>query len=219
VATARFTRKNARFFAGSAVDARRVPLAWTPPGRVFVELALDRVALLEPHRPPRTWGAWPVADGAPPSAPRFRAARAGAPPTAALPGDVAERLGARGEGALALEVDGGPVVLPAAWTVDGAALYAVADAATVALAGLGSERPRAALAMDRPSSWRASEMVGAMARGQAVLHVAAALAGGAASARRIAAAAGADGHAAVVARVRPERLVWWRGWTSGTVTP
>src|SRR6266545_4823840 len=36
-ASVRFTAKNARFFAGYAVDARRVPLAWTPPGRVFVE--------------------------------------------------------------------------------------------------------------------------------------------------------------------------------------
>ena len=38
-ATMGFVTRNARFFAGYAVDARRVPLAWTPPGRVF---AVDR---------------------------------------------------------------------------------------------------------------------------------------------------------------------------------
>ncbi|MGH7358577.1 MAG: pyridoxamine 5'-phosphate oxidase family protein, partial [Candidatus Rokuibacteriota bacterium] len=58
VATTRFTRKNARFFAGYAVDARRVPFAWTPPGRVFVELSIERAALIEGVRRPRTWGEW-----------------------------------------------------------------------------------------------------------------------------------------------------------------
>jgi hypothetical protein len=60
-------------------------------------------------------------------------------------------------------------------------------------------------------------MVGAMARGVAELHVPGRLASGAASARRVAIAAGGPEDDAVVARVRPERFVWWRGWTSGTV--
>ncbi|HEY3036685.1 MAG TPA: pyridoxamine 5'-phosphate oxidase family protein, partial [Streptosporangiaceae bacterium] len=39
-----FTRRNARFFAGYAVDANKVPLAWTPPGRVFARLDMGRAA-------------------------------------------------------------------------------------------------------------------------------------------------------------------------------
>ena len=49
-ATAGFSRKNARFFAGYAFDARQVPFAWTPPGRVFVGVDLERTALLEGTR-------------------------------------------------------------------------------------------------------------------------------------------------------------------------
>ena len=43
----RFTQKNARFFAGYAVDAHQVPLAWSPPGRVFAEIRLERTATLQ----------------------------------------------------------------------------------------------------------------------------------------------------------------------------
>jgi len=45
-AGAGFSKKNAKFFAGYAFDARQVPFAWTPPGRVFVGIDLERTALL-----------------------------------------------------------------------------------------------------------------------------------------------------------------------------
>jgi nitroimidazol reductase NimA-like FMN-containing flavoprotein (pyridoxamine 5'-phosphate oxidase superfamily) len=215
LAAARFTRKNARFFAGYAVDARNVPLAWTPPGRVFVELSLDRVALLEDGVEPRTWG-WPPAAPTP-SAERFRAARTGADPLGSLPPEIRAALGDGGRGALALEGDGGPVVLPAAWTVSGAGLYAVLPEHAAALAAVDSASPRAALGLDRPSSWRARHMLGAMARGRADLHATRGLVSGARSARELAGATAGDEP--VVARIRPERFVWWRGWTSGTVGP
>ena len=41
-----FSKKNAKFFAGYAVDARQVPFAWMPPGRVFVGVDVERTALL-----------------------------------------------------------------------------------------------------------------------------------------------------------------------------
>src|SRR5439155_17556744 len=44
-ASAGFSKKNAKFFAGYALDARQIPLAWTPPGRVFVVIDLERPAL------------------------------------------------------------------------------------------------------------------------------------------------------------------------------
>ncbi len=72
VAAARFTRKNARFFAGYAVDAHAVPLAWTPPGRVFAEIRIDRVALVADGRLLGSWGAWAGPARAVPSAERFR---------------------------------------------------------------------------------------------------------------------------------------------------
>ncbi len=216
LAAARFTRKNARFFAGYAVDAHAVPLAWTPPGRVFVEMRIDRVALLGAEGAPRGWGTWREADV--PSAPRFRAARAGEAPLAALPPAIRIALGDRGRGSLAVDGGEGPVVLPVAWAVEGSGLYAIASEATMALAAPAGATPRVALGIDRPASWRAREMVGAMVRGTASIHVARCLASGGRSARAVASAAGAGSEDAVVATIRPERAVWWRGWESGTVT-
>lgn len=60
-------------------------------------------------------------------------------------------------------------------------------------------------------------MVGAMARGPAEIHVLARLSSGRGSARTIASGAGSDDEHIAVARIRPERFVWWRGWESGTV--
>ncbi len=125
LAAVRFTRKNTRFFAGYAVDASRVPFAWTPPGRVFVELTIDRTALLDETSGLRTWGDWPVGAA---SLDRFRAVRTGTPPLAPLPSDVREALGEAGAGVLAVEGSDGPVALPVSWLVDGAALYAVLSA-------------------------------------------------------------------------------------------
>lgn len=215
VAATRFTRKNARFFAGYAFDARRVPLAWTPPGRVFVELSVERAALFEGGKDPRTWGDW--GGGRLPSAERFRATRTGAGPFEPLPPDVRAALGGSGRGALALEGDDGPVVLPAAWTIAGAGLYAVAPVETLALGSPHSATPAAALGVDRSSTWRARRMVGAMARGRAEIHAAARLSSGGASARAIASSAGVDEDDVGVVRLRPERFVWWRGWESGSV--
>jgi nitroimidazol reductase NimA-like FMN-containing flavoprotein (pyridoxamine 5'-phosphate oxidase superfamily) len=215
IAAARFTRKNARFFAGYAVDANHVPLAWTPPGRVFVELSLDRAAFLEAGRQP---GPTEAAEAALPSAERFRAARAGPGPFDSLPAEVAAALGPRGLGALAIEGERGPAVLPVAWAIDGAGLYAIGDERAISLASPASAVVSVALEMDRSTSWRARRMLGAMACGPAELHAVDRLSSGGASARRIAAAAGLEGDGIAVARIRPERYVWWRGWEAGTVT-
>lgn len=238
VATARFTRKNARFFAGYAADARRVPLAWTPPGRILVELRLETWTVLNEGRPALpsiadagSSGEVPPHDraGAPPtagrtavvpSADRFRAIRSGPSPFERLPEDVRTALGDGGGGALAVEGAHGPAVVPAAWALDGPGLYAVLSEQTLAFAAPASGRPRVALGMDRPSSWRARHMVGAMARGEGEIHVAARLSAGGRSARAIVAAAAPELAAAadvVVVRIRPGRFVWWRGWVSGTV--
>jgi nitroimidazol reductase NimA-like FMN-containing flavoprotein (pyridoxamine 5'-phosphate oxidase superfamily) len=212
VASARFTRKNARFFAGYAFDARRVPFAWTPPGRVFVELQAERTALLEGDRV-QTWGAWGSGVA---SRDRFRASRTGRAVFDVLPEHIRTAVGSMGPGALAVAGADAPVVVPARWTVDGAALYAVASERLLALAGVTGPTVAAALCVDRPSTWRAREMVGAMARGEGEIHVVDRLGSGDTSARAVAHAAGADGDAVVV-RVRPRDFVWWQGWESGTV--
>ncbi|HEX6330346.1 MAG TPA: pyridoxamine 5'-phosphate oxidase family protein [Actinomycetota bacterium] len=216
VAAVRFTRKNARFFAGYAVDAGHVPLAWTPPGRVFVELAVRRLALLRSGRPVRTWGEWPRSEV--PTGERFRAARAGEPALARLPEEVAHALPGGGAAALAVLGAEGPVVLPAAWTAQGAALYAVPTEEALALAAPPSAGvPAVALGMDRPSSWRARHMLGAMVRGPATIHVPRRLTSGTRSALAVASATSVEGEDVAIVRVRPERFVWWHGWTSGTV--
>ncbi len=213
-AAARYTRKNARFFAGYAVDANHVPLAWTPPGRVFAELRIERSAMIEGDRIASAWGDWgDEVDGVE----RFRVSRTGAGLFDALEPRLADELGDAGPGALALETDEGPVVLPAAWMLEGPSIYAVLPAEVLAAAGAGPVAA-AALCIDRPSSWRAREMVGAMIRGQARIALAGALESGVRSVQRLARAAGADPASAAVVGLDAERLVWWRGWDSGTVT-
>ena len=76
-ATARFSKKNARFFAGYAFDARQVPLAWTPPGRVFVGIDLERTALLDEDGVQEGRGRW---GGEAVSQKTFRQVKAGPDP-------------------------------------------------------------------------------------------------------------------------------------------
>ena len=53
--------KNARFFFGYAVDAYRVPLAWAPPGRVFMRVDLGQARILDLAEGAVVdgWGDWP----------------------------------------------------------------------------------------------------------------------------------------------------------------
>jgi hypothetical protein len=212
-AWARFTRRNARFFAGYALDARDVPLAWTPPARVFIAIALERAAIVGSEGVAETFGEWPRRTV---SVPRFRARPAPVPALEALPEDVREPLGEAGHGALALAGGDGLVVLPVGWMAQDGWLYAALAREVLALAGAREARVPAALTLDRASWWRARHMVGAMVRGEAEIAVVEELEAGRRSAERIARAAGAGRDAALV-RMRPERLVWWRGFTSGTV--
>ncbi|HXF35743.1 MAG TPA: hypothetical protein VNO17_01010 [Actinomycetota bacterium] len=210
-AAARYSARNARFFAGYALDARSVPLAWTPPGRVFVEVVPERAALLAGPRLADRWGRWRPAVA---SRSAFRARRA-PDPLAALPPDVSGGVGRGGEGALALLGAEGTVVLPATWASGRWGLLAAVPEPAFALAA-APEEPEAALAVDRASRWRARDMVGFTARGRAAAFVPGRLSSGATSARARLRELGADVDA-VLLRVQPERLTWWRGWSSGTV--
>lgn len=214
-AAARFTRKNARFFAGYAVDAKRVPLAWTPPGRVFVEIRPDRAAVLDGAGVAETWGAW---ERGLDSHPTFRATRAKDDPLAGLPEDVSGSVGRDGAGALAIQGPWGSVVLPVGWVVDAAGLFGALPAAFLELAGAEADA-RVALTVDHASWWRARNMVGAMAQGAGGFFVLDRLGSGARSAETRVVLAGVDPEGAALVRIEPRRLVWWRGWSSGTVAP
>lgn len=210
LAGARFTRKNARFFAGYAVDANRVPFAWTPPGRVFAEIRIERSAVLEGGRVRSAWGEWrDAAEGAD----RFRATRTGEPVLGRVP---EAGFGDAGEGVLGIETPDGPVALPVRWVAEGGGVYAVLERDALALAGAKGS-PRIAIEIDRPSTWRARAMVGAMVRGDGEIAVASELSSGATSATRIARRAGLQADDVALVRVRPRTVVWWRGWSSGTV--
>ena len=71
----------------------------------------------------------------------------------------------------------------------------------------------AALTADRSSSWRASEMTGLLIRGTADVFARGRTRTGAAMLRRRI----SKGEA--LFRIDPARIVWWKGWSSGTVTP
>lgn len=214
VASARFSRKNARFFAGYAVDARHVPLAWTPPGRVFVEIEIERAAILDERGVGQTWGEWePSVAGLD----AFRARKTGPDALRILPAEIREALRGSGFGALAVDGDAGLVCLPVRWAIEGPELYAAAPEAALGLAGWGSPQARVALVIDRASWWRARHMTGVMVQGAAELFATDRLRSGGKSADARVALTGAVVDGAALVRIRPERLVWWRGWSSGSV--
>jgi hypothetical protein len=214
-ASVRFTAKNARFFAGYAVDARRVPLAWTPPGRVFVEIVLERAALLDAGEVRALWGAW---DASHRTAETFRARRAGTEAFAALPPAVRSGLGESGPAAMGIAGPRGSVVLPARWAEEGPDLYAAMPRGSLAIAGASEASFPVALAIDRASWWRAREMIGAMAQGIGQAFLPDRLRAGGRSAEEMVRRTGTDPEGAALVRIRPGRLVWWSGWSSGSVT-
>ena len=209
-AGAAFSKKNARFFAGYAIDARQVPFAWMPPGRVFVGIDLERTALLGEDGVQEGRGRW---GGESVSQKTFRSAKGLEDPLARLPDEIREGLGSEGSGSLTISGERGPVVLPARWRVQDGALYAALPADTLALAGAGPDVV-AALTVDRASEWRARDMLGAMIQGPATISVLEVLGSGAKTARAL--ATSIDPEAGALLRVNANRVVWWKGWSSGS---
>ncbi|HEV8682551.1 MAG TPA: hypothetical protein VGS09_07240 [Actinomycetota bacterium] len=211
----RFTLKNAPFFAGYAIDARRVPLSWTPPGRVLFSVEIEDGTILDPvaGQVLERWGRWGARAA---SRDAFQPSR-GRIPDRAVPIEVRRAVGGAGEGVLALAGSGGIAVLPARWArADGdGAYYAALARRLLALAGSGAER--AGLVVDRASRWRAAEMRGLLIRGRADGYVLARVRSGRDSLiRRVRSAEPLPDELAVV-RVRPDVVAWWKGWSSGTV--
>jgi hypothetical protein len=209
-ASVRFSKKNARFFAGYAVDARNVPFAWTPPGRVFVSIDIERTALLDTRGVDEGKGRW---GGDVVSKGTFRTSKASGDALEALPAEVGGLLGREGEGALTVAGAYGLVVLPVRWRAQDSALYAVLPEESLSLVDAGPEAP-VALTADLPSAWRARDMVGAMAQGTGSFYVLDRLGSGAKSARTL--ATSIDAEAGALVRIAADRLVWWRGWSSGS---
>jgi hypothetical protein len=217
-AATRFSLKNARFFAGYALDARHVPLAWTPPGRVFARVQPVAGMVLRSGSA-TTWGGWtarPMHSGrAYRPLPRSRGL------DLRVPSDVREAIGGRGSGALAVSSGARLSVLPAAWRrAGGEGAYEVAvPTAALASAGADDGAP-AAIAVDRASTWRAAQMVGMSLAGPADVFVPEAVGRGrrAQLARLAEITTDVAPEELSLLRLRPERVVWWRGWASGTVS-
>jgi hypothetical protein len=209
-ASARFTLKNRRFFAGYARDAARVPLAWTPPARVVFSVDVEATALLEHGRVLERFGSWSrgLAGGA-----AFRRSTAPLPP---LPDDVAELLAATGEGTLSVQARRGPVVAPCRWVRTGGVFHAVASRSALGLAGRETG-PNGSLVIDRASTWRAAKMKGVLLRGAISVFVPTDVRSGARALGEVIERAGSPPDDPAVVRLRSKTAVWWSGWASGTV--
>ncbi|MGZ4124820.1 MAG: pyridoxamine 5'-phosphate oxidase family protein [Actinomycetota bacterium] len=217
LASLRFTHKNARFFAGYAVDARHIPLAWTPPGRVFAEIEIASAALIRGDAVVEGSG---VPDGetdrAGVLASRAAYRRAAAADAfVALPGRIRDALGEDGVGAICLEGRRGPAILPARWRADDDALVAIVPTEALAPADAGASCP-VALAIDRQSWWRARRMLGSMVQGAADVFVPSEVRTGRSALASAIGRAGGDVERMSLVRLRPKRVVWWEGWTSGS---
>jgi Pyridoxamine 5'-phosphate oxidase len=212
-ATLRFGRKNARYFAGYAFDARRVPFAWTPPGRVLVRIRIERAAVVDANGVHDAVGTW--ARSTPRGTTTFRRRGRGPDPLAALPDEIARRIGRAGADAvLAMDGPGGLTAVPAGWAATAHELYA-AMPSDVAWLGMGVRGP-VGLAIDRASAWRAREMTGVLVQGDARSWAVGSLQNGAAAATKLVRTAGGDASDAVLVGIRPRRIVWWSGWSSGS---
>jgi hypothetical protein len=224
-AATRFSLKNARFFAGYAVDARRVPFAWTPPGRLFASIDPSPGWVNEGGDAPiRTWGEWKE------GRPAFRSSFRPLSPSVALdrrvPADVRALVGVSGHGQIAVDSEAGLTVLPTVWsrvTAEGS-YHAVVRQEAVLRAGFTDKVP-VAMTVDRSSAWRAADMAGLLLQGPAAAFSPLAIRRGRRDVRahieRVLRQAGAedrdpDDH--VLIRLRPARVVWWRGWTTATAT-
>lgn len=209
-ASARFTVKNARFFAGYARDAARIPLAWTPPARVLFSIDLEAGVMAEGDGVIERWGRWGRRiEGVP----AYRGVR-GSLPNGDLPEDVRALLSDRGEGTLSVEGRHGPVVLPARWTRSEGTFLAVVPRRVLALAA-APPRPRAALVVEHASTWRAARMRGLLVRDEGEVFVPDEVTSGR---RPLEAAVGDVGIPDPgVVRLRAASVVWWQGWASGTV--
>ena len=212
-ASARFTLRNARFFAGYARDVARVPLAWTPPARVLFSVDLEAGLVARGGHVVERWGRWGRGlDGAG----AHRAVRDPLP-DGGLPDDVRTLLTDRGEGTFALEGRYGPVVLPARWTRSDGVFLVVIPGRQLALAAAPA-RGVASLVIERASRWRAAKMRGALIRGQAATLVPAELRSGRRSLESaIRDIVDDDPEDVAVIRLRTRSVVWWHGWASGTV--
>jgi Pyridoxamine 5'-phosphate oxidase len=216
-AAVRFTAKNARFFAGYAVDASRVPLAWSPPGRVFAAIQVEGGHVLD-HGAGNileTWGRWPAdvdyttSFSAPAREPRIHQE---------VPSKVLDAASSSIFGALALQ---GPLltVLPLRprWTRHSPKYEAILPRGFADLAFVDSEF-RAALTVGYASTWRAAEMTGMLLQGEGRLYALDGLKQGREALRRRLRATGAGKKPddLALALLRPSRAVWWDGWASGS---
>ena len=211
-ATAKFSKKNARFFAGYALDARQVPLAWTPPGRVFVGIDLERTALLDEDGVQEGRGRW---GGEAVSHPTFRSHKQGPDPLA----ELARRhrgLARAAAGRASLTVAGarGPVSLPARWLAEPSALYAALPAETLALAGAGPDAADGA--HDRSSQRMASARHGGRDGAGRRLDLPHGFAGVGREDREGPRRPDSHPGSDALVRLAPSRLVWWKGWSSGS---
>ena len=214
-ATRVFTRRNARFFAGYAVDARRVPLAWTPPGRVFAEISLDRGAVIEEGAVVSRWGGWPedVAvsgrDAFESETRHERFAYTG------VPSAVIASLERGGVGALAVSGERRPVVIPVSSSIDRGDVLLAVSSELLAASGAGPGF-NVSLEVDAGSAWRARSMVGAFLAGRAEAFVPGSLSSRESAMRALERIRTSPAEDALL-RLHTERVTWWEGWSSGTV--
>ena len=213
-ATMKFGLRNARFFAGYAVDASKVPFAWSPPGRVFVRISLDGGAVLDLATGTivEAWGGWDDTSGEAPSLASFHPLARARSLDLRVPADVRRAVGSAGQGAFAVLGERGTVVLPVHWRrrPSEGSYEATLPSSFARLARAPAITP-AALVVDRLDVWRAAAMRGMMLRGTAHVYSAGSVSRGIRALRE------RTGPEGTLVRLRPSSVVWWQGWSGGTV--
>jgi hypothetical protein len=156
------------------------------------------------------------------SATSFRQTKVTGDAFAAVPDEVARAVGSQGDCALGLAPSAAAEVapiLPARWSLDEHGLFVAARSELIDLVGGARRGGAVGVTVDHASSWRASDMAGVLVQGEAKAFVAEHLRSGARSAGERLRRMGAGLEDWTLMRVSPHRLVWWHGWSSGTVRP
>ena len=181
-----------------------MPFAWTPPGRVFVGVDLERTALLDGDGVQEGRGRWAGAAGSHGYVPPQRLGRR--PDGGRSRTTSRADLGREGDGALAVAGSRGPVVLPVRWRAEEHALYAALPAETLALADAEPDAP-VALTVDRVSEWRAATWSARWCRARRRSYVVGAVGSGAKSLGALATSIAPGADALVRIAVRAARVV------------
>jgi hypothetical protein len=191
-----FSARNSRELLGFALDRSRMPAQSFPPNLLLAGYEPRRVAVVRGEEVESRRGRWrfEARKRGSPSAGARRSSRGTLPPLEGIPREVAELPRRRGPAVVGWPASGTPLALPAAWDPDSARAAVSGD--LIALTGIAGEAA-ACIAFDAAEGHRPTGKRGVMLRGRGSV---------------------ARGGNVTEVSIQPERVTYWLGFETGTIS-